>query len=130
MYAALRAGASGFLLKDAVPAELVAGIRTIAAGNAAVAPAVTRRLIERFTPHLPDPDQPANPLGGLTEREREVLLEVARGRSDQEIAAHLHLSEATVKVHVSRVLAKLSLRDRAQLIVHAYEHGVIRPGEG
>lgn len=127
VYAALRAGASGFLLKDALPADLIAGIRTVAAGNAAVAPTVTRRLIERFTPHLPHPTR-TDPLAPLTTREREVLLQVARGHSNQEIATHLHLTESTVKVHVSRILTKLTLRDRAQLIVHAYEHGIIHPG--
>ncbi|MEU4191559.1 response regulator transcription factor [Kribbella sp. NPDC026611] len=128
VYSALRAGASGFMLKDAQPADLAAAIRTVAAGNAAVAPSVTRRLIEAFTPHLPTGPRP-DPLETLTDREREVVLQVARGRSNHEIADRLHLSEATVKVHVSRILTKLALRDRAQLIVHAYENGVIQPGE-
>ena len=129
VYSALRAGASGFLLKDALPADLINGIRIVAAGDAAVAPTVTRRLIEKFADHLPTPGVPAeDPLTGLTPREREILLEIARGHSNKEIGLHLHLSEATVKVHVGRLLTKLSLRDRAQVIVHAYEHGIVRPG--
>lgn len=132
VFAALRAGASGFLVKDATPAELADGIRVVAAGDAAVAPGVTRRLIERFARHLPAPgsDRPAvDRSGGLTEREREVLVQVARGRSNSEIAERLHVTPATVKVHVGRILGKLGLRDRAQVIVYAYEHGVVRPGE-
>lgn len=128
VYAALHAGASGFLLKDALPADLITGIRVVAAGDAAVAPAVTRRLIEKFADHLPTPDPPSDPLTDLTTREREILLEIARGHSNREIGTHLHLSEATVKVHVGRILTKLDLRDRAQVIVHAYEHGIVRPG--
>lgn len=129
VYAALRAGASGFLIKDALPADLINGIRIVAAGDAAVAPAVTRRLIEKFADHLPTPGvPPEDPLTGLTPREREILLEIARGHSNKEIGHHLHLSEATVKVHVGRLLTKLNLRDRAQVIVHAYEHGIVRPG--
>ncbi len=130
VYAALRAGASGFLLKDALPAELINGIRVVAAGDAAVAPAITRRLIEKFADYLPTPEPEAalDPLSGLTTREREILLEIARGHSNKEIGDHLHLSEATVKVHVGRILTKLSLRDRAQVIVHAYEQGIVRPG--
>ncbi|WP_328324328.1 response regulator transcription factor [Kribbella sp. NBC_00382] len=131
VYAALRAGASGFLIKDALPADLINGIRVVAAGDAAVAPAVTRRLIERFAEHLPAPGVPAeDPLTSLTPREREIQLEIARGHSNKEIGLHLHLSEATVKVHVGRLLTKLGLRDRAQVIVHAYEHGIVRPGTG
>jgi DNA-binding NarL/FixJ family response regulator len=97
-----------------------------------VAPAVTRRLIEKFTPHLPEPRQPPaqEPLEGLTDREREILLEIARGRSNREISEQLYISEPTVKVHVSRILTKLGLRDRAQVIVHAYETGIVRPGSG
>ncbi|MFC9689009.1 response regulator [Kribbella sp. NPDC056951] len=129
VYAALRAGAAGFLLKDALPADLIGGIRTVAAGNGVVAPTVTRRLIEQFTPHLPEPGTAArpDPLAALTTREREVYLEVARGHSNAEISAHLHLTESTTKVHISRILGKLTLRDRAQLIVHAYETAVVRP---
>jgi DNA-binding NarL/FixJ family response regulator len=130
-YAALRAGASGFLLKDAPPAELLAAIRAVASGDAVIAPSVTRRLLEAFVQHLPDPAAPepaSHPgLERLTPREREVLVEVARGRSNSEIAEHLVLSEATVKTHVGRILAKLSLRDRVQIVVFAYETGLIRP---
>jgi DNA-binding NarL/FixJ family response regulator len=124
VYAALRAGASGFLIKDALPADLITGIRVVAAGDAAVAPAITRRLIEKFAPHL----TPTPNLTNLTQREREVLVEVARGHSNREIGERIFISEATVKVHVSRILTKLDLRDRAQLIVYAYEHGIVRPG--
>jgi DNA-binding NarL/FixJ family response regulator len=127
VYAALRAGASGFLLKDALPEDLIAGIRVVAAGDAAVAPGVTRRLIETLASRLPVATEPAA-LGALTDREREVLLELARARSNAEIAARLYISEATVKVHVGRVLGKLGLRDRAQAVVYAYEHGIIQAG--
>ncbi|MDH2428807.1 response regulator transcription factor [Sphaerisporangium sp. TRM90804] len=127
VFAALRAGASGFLLKDALPADLLSGIRVVASGDAAVAPAVTRRLISAFASHLPVPGTPA-PLDALTARERDVLMALARARSNAEIAARLHISEATVKVHVGRVLGKLGLRDRAQAVVFAYENGVIRAG--
>ncbi|ADD44219.1 response regulator [Stackebrandtia nassauensis] len=132
VFAALRAGASGFLVKDATPAELTGGIRVVAAGDAAVAPGVTRRLIERFAEHLPATERvpPGDDrLNSLTEREHDVLVQVARGRSNQEIAELIHVSQATVKVHVGRILAKLGLRDRAQVIVFAYENGVVRPGE-
>jgi DNA-binding CsgD family transcriptional regulator len=129
----VRSGASGFLTKDAQPAELINGIRVVAAGDAVVAPTATRRLIERFAEHLPDGQprgQSSDPrLGDLTTREREVLVALARGHSNREIAEHLHVAEGTVKVHVSRLLTKLDLRDRAQLIVFAYENGVIRPGQ-
>ena len=131
VYAALRAGASGFLLKDALPADLLAGIRIVAAGDAAVAPGVTRRLIETFTPHLPTATgrTPVDErLDDLTDRERDVLVQLARGRSNAEIAQLLFISEATVKVHVGRILGKLGLRDRAQVVVFAYENGVVRPG--
>ncbi len=124
VYAALRAGASGFLIKDALPADLINGIRVVAGGDAAVAPAITRRLIEKFAPHL----TPAPNLTHLTQREQQVLVEVARGHSNREIGERIFISEATVKVHVSRILTKLDLRDRAQLIVYAYEHGIVRPG--
>jgi DNA-binding NarL/FixJ family response regulator len=130
VFAALRAGASGFLLKDATPAELIAAIRAVAAGDAAVAPGVTRRLIEAFAHHLPRPDgRPPIEERGLTARERDVLVELARARSNSEIAARLCVTEATVKVHVSRILAKLGLRDRAQVVVFAYENGVVSRGE-
>jgi DNA-binding NarL/FixJ family response regulator len=132
VYAALRAGASGFLLKDVPPADLLTGVRAVAAGDAVVAPNVTRRLIDAFVDHLPDPATGRSPvderLHQLTEREREVLVEVARGQSNAEIAESLNLSEATVKTHVGRILAKLSLRDRVQVVVFAYETGVVRAG--
>jgi DNA-binding NarL/FixJ family response regulator len=131
VYAGLRAGASGFLLKDAPPAELLHAIRTVAAGDAVLAPSATRRLIGRFVPSLPDGDAPARQadvLADLTDRERDVFALVAAGRSNREIATELFLSEGTVKVHVSRVLTKLGLRDRVQAVVLAYETGVIRPG--
>jgi DNA-binding NarL/FixJ family response regulator len=127
---ALRAGASGFLLKDAPPAELLAAIRAVASGDAVIAPSVTRRLLSRFLQHLPDPSTPkpaSDPaLETLTPREREVLIEVARSHSNAEIAEHLVLSEATVKTHVGRILSKLSLRDRVQIVVYAYETGLVR----
>jgi DNA-binding NarL/FixJ family response regulator len=132
VFAALRAGASGFLLKDAMPADLVAAIRAVAAGDAVVAPGVTRRLIEAFARHLPAASgrTPVEErLAGLTARERDVLVELARARSNNEIADRLHVTEATVKVHVSHILAKLGLRDRAQVVVFAYENGVVSPGE-
>jgi DNA-binding NarL/FixJ family response regulator len=133
VYAALRAGASGFLLKDVPPADLVTGVRAVAAGDAVVAPNVTRRLLDAFVDHLPDPATGRSPvderLHRLTAREREVLVEVARGRSNIEIAHLLTVSEATVKTHVGRILTKLALRDRVQIVVFAYEAGVIRPGE-
>jgi DNA-binding NarL/FixJ family response regulator len=129
-FAALRAGASGFLLKNVPPEELVAAIRTVASGDAVVAPRVTRRLLETFAEKLPMPtgeDQPDVRLGTLTDREREVLGSLALGQSNLEIAAALHLSEATVKTHVSRILSKLSLRDRVQAVVFAYETRLVRP---
>jgi DNA-binding NarL/FixJ family response regulator len=132
VYAALRAGASGFLLKDVPPADLISGIRAVAAGDAVVAPSVTRRLIDAFAGHLPDPATGRSPtderLVQLTDREREVLVEIARGRSNAEIAQSLVVSEATVKTHVGRILTKLTLRDRVQVVVFAYESGIVRPG--
>jgi len=132
VYAALRAGASGFLLKDVRPAELVTAIRTVAAGDAVISPRVTRRLLEEYTRVLPlsasQMQQRYPHLSALTEREREVLIAVARGLSNAEIAATLHVSEATVKSHVGRILAKLGLRDRVQVVVLAYEAGLIQPG--
>jgi DNA-binding NarL/FixJ family response regulator len=130
VYAALRAGASGFLLKDVPPADLLSGIRAVAGGDAVVAPSVTRRLIDTFTPHLPDPatGRADDRLDRLTDREHEVLILVARGSSNTEIAATLALSEATVKAHVGRLLAKLGVRDRVQLVVFAYEAGVVNRG--
>jgi DNA-binding NarL/FixJ family response regulator len=128
VYAALRAGASGFLLKDSSPEELLAAIRVIAAGDGLLSPSVTRRLIERFAT-LPEPALP-NPgvLEQITEREREVLVEVARGLSNIEIAQRLHMSAATAKTHVSHLFTKLNARDRAQLVVIAYESGLASAG--
>lgn len=126
-FAALRAGAAGFLLKNAQPAELIAGIRTVAAGDGVTSPRVTRRLIETFAQQSPalrgHPDDPR--LERLTGREREVLVEMAKGLSNAEIAAALGLSEATVKTHVSRILPKLGLRDRVQAVVLAYQTGLL-----
>ena len=132
-YAALKAGASGFLLKDVPPPDLLSAIRAVASGDAVVAPSVTRRLLDTFLPHLPGPSGgAAEPpeVATLTTREREILIEVAGGLSNAEIAARLVLSEATVKTHVGRVLSKLALRDRVQAVVYAYEHGLVRPGDG
>jgi DNA-binding NarL/FixJ family response regulator len=127
VYDALRAGASGFLLKDRPPEELVHAVRVVAGGDALLAPAVTRRLIEEFA-HRPDaPVAPAG-LEELTDREREVLVLMARGRSNAEIASSLFVAETTVKTHVGRVLHKLGLRDRAQAVVLAYESGLVQPG--
>ncbi|MCO1656618.1 response regulator transcription factor [Pseudonocardia sp. S2-4] len=129
VYAALRGGAGGFLLKDAPPAQLVAAIRAVVAGDAVVSPRVTRRLLDRFLVGTGEPTGDPAVLAALTEREREVLVLVARGRSNAEIAAELHLSTATVKSHVGRVLTKLDLRDRVQAVVLAYETGLVRAGE-
>jgi DNA-binding NarL/FixJ family response regulator len=128
VYSALRAGASGFLLKDTPPADLLAAIRVVAAGDALLAPSVTRRLIAEFA-RRPEPSAvtPAE-LATLTDREREVLALVARGLSNAEIAELLVVSAATAKTHVSRVLAKLQARDRAQLVMLAYETGLVTPG--
>jgi len=127
-FAALQAGASGFLLKNVPPEELVAAIHVIATGDAVVAPRITRRLLDRFAGRLvPAAEAPA--LRGLTEREHEVLLHVAQGLSNAEIATRLVVSEATVKTHVGRILAKLDLRDRAQAVVFAYETGLVVPGD-
>jgi DNA-binding NarL/FixJ family response regulator len=128
VYAALRAGASGFLLKDTPPADLLTAIRVIAAGDALLAPAVTRRLIAEFA-RRPEPGQkPASTLDGITDREREVLTLIARGLSNEEIARALHVTMATTKTHVGRLLAKLGARDRAQLVMVAYETGLVRAG--
>ena len=128
-FAALQAGASGFLLKNTEPAELVAAIRTVARGDAVVAPRVTRRLLETFAGQLPTADRTTDPrLARLTDREREVLVQVATGRSNAEIAAELVVGEATVKTHVGRLLAKTGSRDRVHLVVLAYETGLVRPG--
>ena len=126
-FAALKAGASGFLLKDVPPEELLFGIRSVHSGDAVVAPSTTRRLIDRFAPMFPA-DAAAEPdsLAGLTSREREVLTLIAQGLSNTEIADRLFVSEATVKTHVGRVLAKLGLRDRVQAVVFAYETGLVK----
>jgi DNA-binding NarL/FixJ family response regulator len=129
VYDAMRAGASGFLLKSAPPAQLVEGIRTVAAGDALLAPSITRRLVEEFVKGPPPGRLVPPELAELTAREREVLVLVARGLSNGEIAAQLFLSEATVKTHVNRILSKLDLRDRVQAVVLAYESGIVRPGE-
>ena len=128
VYDAVRAGASGFLLKDVSPADLVHAVRVVAAGDALVAPAITRRLLEEYVARPRPGSRSPEVLAGLTDRELEVLREVARGCSNAEIAAVLHLGEATVKTHVSRILTKLRLRDRAQAVVLAYESGLVRPG--
>jgi DNA-binding NarL/FixJ family response regulator len=128
VFEALRAGASGFLLKDTLPDELLAAVRVIASGEALLAPTVTRRLIEQFVQQPPAAPAPTHPgLGTLTDREREVLGAVARGLSNAEIAEHLFMSHATAKTHVSRLLTKLDARDRAQLVMLAYEAGVVVP---
>jgi DNA-binding NarL/FixJ family response regulator len=128
-FAAIKAGASGFLLKDVPPTELLSAIRAVHCGDAVVAPSTTRRLLDRFAPLLPSSGAPTPPtLSVLTEREREVLGLVAQGLSNSEIAARLVLSEATVKTHVGRILMKLELRDRVQAVVLAYETGLVRPG--
>ena len=128
VYRALRAGASGFLLKDATSAELINAVRVVAAGDALLAPSVTRRLIADFArqPH-PDPPFPTATLGALTHRESEVLQLIARGMSNAEISDTLFIAEQTAKTHIGRILAKLNLRDRAQAIVFAYETGLVTP---
>jgi DNA-binding NarL/FixJ family response regulator len=131
VFAGLKAGASGFLLKDAPPAELLTAIRTVAGGDAVLAPTATRRLIDQFVPLLPDASRQQDRdalLSKLTDREQTVFVQLAAGRSNREIADDLHLSEGTVKVHVGRILAKLDLRDRVQAVVLAYESGLITPG--
>jgi len=127
VYEALRGGASGFLLKDAPPEALVAAVRGVVAGDALLAPAVTRRLVEGFAHRRPAPAVPPG-LAELTEREHEVFRLVARGLSNMEIAERLHVGESTVKTHVGHVLSKLELRDRVQAVVLAYEAGVVEPG--
>lgn len=125
VYAALRAGASGFLLKDVPPNELLSAVRVVAAGDALLAPSITRRLIATFANQSPTPT--LRGLDGVTEREREVLTLIARGRSNSEIADHLYLSQATVKTHITQLLRKLDARDRAQLVIAAYEARLVRP---
>jgi DNA-binding NarL/FixJ family response regulator len=131
VFAGLKAGASGFLLKDAPPGELLTAIRTVASGEAVLAPTATRRLIDQFVPLMPDPVRRQDRdllLSKLTDREQDVFAQLAAGRSNREIADELHLSEGTVKVHVGRILAKLDLRDRVQAVVLAYESGLVAPG--
>ncbi|MDQ2725471.1 MAG: response regulator transcription factor [Actinomycetota bacterium] len=132
-FSALRFGASGFLLKDVPPAELATAIRTVASGDAVVAPSVTRRLLDAYATKLPDlrvGSEPAagSPIEVLTDREREILVEVAGGLSNGEIATKLFVAEATVKTHLGRILTKLDLRDRVQVVVFAYQSGLVRPG--
>ena len=128
VYAAIRAGASGFLLKDARPEDIVSAVRVVAAGEALLAPSITRRLIEEFARRPEPAPEPAPELAALTEREREVLALVGRGLSNAEIAERLYVSPATAKTHVSHIMTKVYARDRAQLVVMAYESGLVRPG--
>jgi len=131
VFAGLKAGASGFLLKDALPAELLTAIRTVAGGEAVLAPTATRRLIDQFVSLLPGPGQQPDRdalLAKLTGREQAVFTRLAAGRSNREIAGQMHLSPGTVKIHVGRILAKLGLRNRVQAVVLAYESGLITPG--
>jgi DNA-binding NarL/FixJ family response regulator len=129
VYEGLRAGAGGFLLKDARTVDLVSAIHAVLAGDSVVAPSATRRLVERFLRAAPVPDPAgARVLATLTERERDLLAQLARGLSNAEIASQLYLSEGTVKTYVSRILSKLGVRDRVQAVVVAYETGLVRPG--
>jgi DNA-binding NarL/FixJ family response regulator len=125
VYSALRAGASGFLLKDTPPAQLLDAVRVVAFGEALLAPSITRRLIAEFVRHPEPGRRPARTLAGVTDREREVLALIARGLSNSEIEHHLHLSRGTVKTHIGRLLAKLDARDRAQLVIVGYETGLV-----
>ena len=129
VYAALAAGASGFLLKDVAPEQLTAAVRLVRSGDALLAPSITRRLVERFARGGQETSAVHRDLASLTPREREVLQHLARGLSNAELAAAFHLSEATVKTHVARILGKLQLRDRVQAVVVAYETGLVAPGE-
>ncbi|MEU5293422.1 response regulator transcription factor [Streptomyces umbrinus] len=129
VYAALSAGASGFLLKDVTPEQLTAAVRTVRTGDALLAPAITRRLVQRFAQHGSDTAALHRDLASLTPRELEVLGLLARGLSNAELAGRLHLAEATVKTHVARILAKLGLRDRVQAVIVAYETGLVSAGE-
>jgi DNA-binding NarL/FixJ family response regulator len=126
-FPALRAGASGFLLKNAAPEELLAAIRAVASGDAIVAPTATRRLLEHVASSLPDAPLDDSRLATLSDRERAILLEVARGLSNAEIAAALHIAQPTVKTHLGRLRAKLDLRDRVQLVIFAYDNGLVAP---
>jgi len=129
VYEALRAGASGFLLKDSPRHDLIAAVRRVAAGDALLAPSVTRRLIEAFARRPPEAAPSPSRLASMTAREKDVLLLLARGRSNAEIATALFVSEATVKTHVGNLLAKLGLRDRVQAVILAYETGLVTPGD-
>jgi len=124
---ALQAGASGFLLKDASPEELVHAVRVVAAGDALLSPGITRRMIEQFAARRPRPARDAGVLAQLTDREREVLMLVAQGRSNREVGAELFISDHTVKTHVGRLLTKLGARDRVQLVIFAYDNGLVSP---
>ena len=128
VYAAIRAGASGFMLKDARPEDILSAVRVVAAGDALLAPSITRRLIEELAARPAETPVPPAELAALTEREREVLALVGRGLSNAEIAERLYVSPATAKTHVSHIMTKLYARDRAQLVVLAYESGLVRPG--
>jgi DNA-binding NarL/FixJ family response regulator len=128
VYAAIRAGASGFMLKDARPEDILSAVRVVAAGDALLAPSITRRLISELAARPVDAPSPPAELGALTEREREVLALVGRGLSNAEVAERLYVSPATAKTHVSHIMTKLYARDRAQLVVLAYESGLVRPG--
>ncbi|WUH98032.1 response regulator transcription factor [Spirillospora sp. NBC_00431] len=130
VYGSLRAGASGFLVKDMALEEILSAIRVVAGGDALLAPSVTKRLIEEFAAGPRPRPAPARPADGVTEREREVLTLVGRGKSNQEIAAELFISVATAKAHVARLLAKLGARDRVQLVIIAYEMGLVAPSTG
>jgi DNA-binding NarL/FixJ family response regulator len=127
VFSGLRAGASGFLLKDTLAADLVAAVRVVVSGEAVAAPTVTRRLIAHFVASVPPPPRPAGRLRALTPRELEVLTLIAQGRSNAEIADELHLSEGTVKTHIGRILSKLGLRDRVQAVILGYEAGLVSP---
>ena len=126
VFAALKAGASGFMLKDARPADLLNAIRTVAAGEAVMAPSVTRRLLDHVVPTLPASPEADHRLDVLTDREREVLIEIAAGATNSEIATRLYMAEGTVKTHIGRLLAKLHIRDRVGLVLLAYETGLVR----
>ena len=128
VYDALRAGASGFMLKDAPPEEIVAAVRIVASGDALLAPAVTRAVVEEFARQRPAPPPPPRAVDDLTPREREVLDLIVRGLSNPEICARLVITEATAKTHVARILQKLGLRDRVQVVIYAYESGLLSPG--
>jgi len=127
-FAALRAGASGFLLKDAPAEDVIAAIRSVRAGDAVIAASTTRRLLDHVAADLPSTADSDDGLGALTERELAVMVEIARGATNSEIAASLYLAEATVKTHVGRILSKLGLRDRVQIVIRAYEAGLVRRG--